>query len=501
MNGGEGDFANISVMEGESLAVPATLPSREEYTFNGWEDAETYEVYQAGETILSITGFMLLKAWWLSEETYPLQYSSSDAEYYHEGEWVILRDINETTSSTDWVGTSGYGTDAFRVECLAGERVKMWPRSMSMQYSPMLHQAYGGSLHFHLNGGIRPSDFVDIAKEMFFDTPAVIPSWQPKKPGYHFYGWNTREDGSGVAYQPGEIISLPVTADHEKRHTLYAQWFFYEDAIKIAFSGLAPYYISPMVVPRSILMKAPYAICDNDPNAYTVSYDTSDGTYVSGQELMPELLIGCSLTLVGAYVAPGTAPNQSPPSLDTRGVPQSGNAITVTYASTDEAATGLPEPVTTGRGWPFYPSHIVPSHPSMLFRHWSLDEAGLQPVGIGETLHLESDTTLYAIFEEMQSKFVMLTYDFKGADNLNGLPISEYVEATSGPQRPGEPAPGIYLPGTIPLRSGYVFSGWRSAGNDRVFAAGSVFNPGGRQSSLGSYLKETRLDAIWEADY
>ena len=40
-----------------------------------------------------------------------------------------------------------------------------------------------------------------------------------KRAGYTFVNWNTKKDGSGVSYNPGEKISKP-----EKNTTLYAQW-------------------------------------------------------------------------------------------------------------------------------------------------------------------------------------------------------------------------------------------------------------------------------------
>ena len=46
----------------------------------------------------------------------------------------------------------------------------------------------------------------------------TIPDNIPEKPGYHFTGWNTAEDGSGTRYAPGSAFSL--TEDT----ILYAQW-------------------------------------------------------------------------------------------------------------------------------------------------------------------------------------------------------------------------------------------------------------------------------------
>lgn len=50
------------------------------------------------------------------------------------------------------------------------------------------------------------------------DVPATIPPDEPTHDGYVFSGWNTKPDGSGKEYSPGQGITLT------KDLTLYAQW-------------------------------------------------------------------------------------------------------------------------------------------------------------------------------------------------------------------------------------------------------------------------------------
>ena len=50
------------------------------------------------------------------------------------------------------------------------------------------------------------------------DVPATIPPDEPTHDGYVFSGWNTKPNGSGDKYDPGQSITLT------KDLTLYAQW-------------------------------------------------------------------------------------------------------------------------------------------------------------------------------------------------------------------------------------------------------------------------------------
>ena len=70
---------------------------------------------------------------------------------------------------------------------------------------------------YNSNGGVGdvtdPSDYV-VGVEATVKRSVGISS-----PGYVFIGWNTQHDGTGTAYQPGELITVP-----EGGVVLYAQW-------------------------------------------------------------------------------------------------------------------------------------------------------------------------------------------------------------------------------------------------------------------------------------
>ena len=47
----------------------------------------------------------------------------------------------------------------------------------------------------------------------------TVPNQLPTREDYNFVGWNTRPDGTGTSYQPGDSFTAP-----ESNLTLYAQW-------------------------------------------------------------------------------------------------------------------------------------------------------------------------------------------------------------------------------------------------------------------------------------
>jgi len=51
-------------------------------------------------------------------------------------------------------------------------------------------------------------------------TPETADTGDLRKAGTNFTGWNTRSDGSGISYSPGDIISTAIP----REVTLYAQW-------------------------------------------------------------------------------------------------------------------------------------------------------------------------------------------------------------------------------------------------------------------------------------
>jgi hypothetical protein len=59
------------------------------------------------------------------------------------------------------------------------------------------------------------------SREKYTDSAVYINSSEPVKKGCKFLGWNTKEDGSGKIYQPGDLYDVNQDGGNA---TLYAQW-------------------------------------------------------------------------------------------------------------------------------------------------------------------------------------------------------------------------------------------------------------------------------------
>ena len=71
------------------------------------------------------------------------------------------------------------------------------------------------TIKYNPNGGTGDS----IRKTYPVNTTAVVEECTYAKDGYSFSGWNTKADGSGTGYKPGDAISSP-----KSNIVLYAQW-------------------------------------------------------------------------------------------------------------------------------------------------------------------------------------------------------------------------------------------------------------------------------------
>jgi uncharacterized repeat protein (TIGR02543 family) len=86
-------------------------------------------------------------------------------------------------------------------------------------------EEYSHTVTFNKNGGTGnvPASFTKTtANEVYIEASGETEDTDvmPTKAGYAFIGWNTKSDGSGTMFQPGEEYTLVQTANV----TLYAQW-------------------------------------------------------------------------------------------------------------------------------------------------------------------------------------------------------------------------------------------------------------------------------------
>ena len=89
-----------------------------------------------------------------------------------------------------------------------------YERRYAMSVRPIIRLGSSYNMTFASNGGIGSMNSTVIDREEEF----TLPENEFIHQGYFFSGWNTREDGSGVNYSPGDRLSITSNI------TFYAQW-------------------------------------------------------------------------------------------------------------------------------------------------------------------------------------------------------------------------------------------------------------------------------------
>ena len=88
----------------------------------------------------------------------------------------------------------------------------------------VIYDANGGQ-----GGPLNDSDYYDKANDRYIAKLRgvdAIPDSPPVREGYHFLGWNTKADGTGDSYKPGDfyVFDRELSENGGLRVTLYAMW-------------------------------------------------------------------------------------------------------------------------------------------------------------------------------------------------------------------------------------------------------------------------------------
>ncbi len=99
-----------------------------------------------------------------------------------------------------------------------GVQVTVIPRGSAGDQT--LYARWSFTLTYHGNdAGGPPARLIPDPQQIPQDQAVALPDVIPVREGYHFTGWNTRADGSGEVFQPGDPFG-PIGAGTD----LYAQW-------------------------------------------------------------------------------------------------------------------------------------------------------------------------------------------------------------------------------------------------------------------------------------
>lgn len=206
---------NSFYSEGMQAVVQAMPPGREGTVFEGWTpDAEDLlPFYQAGDLLL-MTGNIKLHAAWAEEQSL-LRFDAAGGAGAPEviqktrGEQIALPQKTPTRTGYRFLGWNakrdGSGTTLQPGDFYSSNQnhtlYALWePERATVSFLP--------------NGGQSAPQ----ALTKTYGEPLLLPEELPLWAGHRFLGWNTRPDGTGDSYAPGDEL----TAEGDLQ--LYAQW-------------------------------------------------------------------------------------------------------------------------------------------------------------------------------------------------------------------------------------------------------------------------------------
>jgi len=218
-NGGSGTVPTaLTVSTGSSVRLPSGSGlTRNGYTFGGWNtnSSGTGTNYSAGASYTP-TGNITLYARWYYTVTYNINggYGVYTAEaIVNPGSSITLQNGSGLTRTG--YTFNGWNTEASGTGTNYNAGASYTPTSNITLYARWVVIYY--TVTFNRNGG---SGTVPSAQTVAFGTNITIPGRSGLDNGlyYAFTGWNTKINGTGTNYNPGETYT--VTGDI----TLYARW-------------------------------------------------------------------------------------------------------------------------------------------------------------------------------------------------------------------------------------------------------------------------------------
>lgn len=229
MNGGVKDKTEEYLYQADISGagyIPSALPGKEDYVFDGWYDNEMLmgNPFDFSGKVMP-AGNMVLYAKWsapLFTVTFDLNGASSQGDIYTPKTVIKGESVNKPEDPV-WEGYSfaGWTRDGkpFNFNTRITEDttlVAQWLSGArySVTYEP--NGAVDGEGTVIAGPMIDPIKYTNRAQAKLLSIPS---DWMAPEEGIGFICWNTKADGSGMNYYPGDAYTMP--ADNV---TLYAQW-------------------------------------------------------------------------------------------------------------------------------------------------------------------------------------------------------------------------------------------------------------------------------------
>lgn len=320
-------------------------------------------------------------------------------------------------------------------------------------------------------------------REKYTDSNVYINSATPVKKGCKFLGWNTKEDGSGKTYQPGDLYDVNQDGGNA---TLYAQWTPWKHVLHYNKN-----------VPTS-------------STSQTVSNMPVDQTKTFGQLMTISNLVPTrkGYTFAGWYTqSNGTGTKYDPGS--NYAADQNGGTVNLyakwtpwTYnikydqnvksTSSSKTVTDMPAAQTKTQEIDVTLSSMTPKRNGYIFAGWSTSANGSVEYKPGSRFTKDLDSngasiTLYAVWTPWKHT---IHYN-------SNIPTNAPTGTTTVSNMPGDQTKTfdekLMISSNKPTRKGYNFAGWntKADGKGTAYAAGAIYKNDQNGGTVTLYAKWT----------
>jgi uncharacterized repeat protein (TIGR02543 family) len=209
-------ISDLSVASGSTQNVTATVPTKADYWFGGWNTAADGSgvSYAPGSEIKMATADVTLHAVWVSNSI-ELVYNANGG--FDAPPIAAIPAGNTTLSSTEPTRV-GYTFNGWVLNSDGSGTVYQPNTTFNVTNNVTLYAKWtvnNYTLSYNANGGSgAPSD-----SEVAAFSAATISSTAPTRPGFTFIEWNAAADGTGQNARSGVAFNMPA-----QNVTLYAQW-------------------------------------------------------------------------------------------------------------------------------------------------------------------------------------------------------------------------------------------------------------------------------------
>ena len=455
LNGGEGytpPTQSLTVVDGAVVATEEVAPTKEGFRFVGWWSDSPYEfnsklVFNEGDVYREASDLTLFAVWEPIVYTMRYDVNGGQGEAPHDQAFTVLTGttVSNATSQMTRPGytfqgwwnseSDGNGTQDF----IAGDHYQS--ASDVTLYAVWLINTY--EILYDPNDGLS----VGIPDKTQFDVEhpgTVFDGAIPTRVGYIFDGWNTKVDGTGLAFEGGDVFG-----GAEDLH-LFAQWT--PDEYTVTYdvnggNGSTPpmqYFTvekpATIETPRTTLTKAGYSFkgwWNTDPSGNGLETYAEGDKYSSPEDLVLYAMwvpLGSNTIMYDANQGEGTLP------------------APVVFTSTPQTISGLDGFTLHRDGYTFL--------------HWNTaaDNSGTSYTS-GEAYNSQADLKLFAIW---QLNSYTVSFDCGYAN----CPVTG--DGAVAPSFNFNVQSGAQISDVTPVRAGYTFDIW----NTEADGSGEDVTPG-----------------------